>query len=170
MNSIEVKVPDIGDFDAVPIIELFVKVGDSINVDDAICTLESDKATMDVPSSAAGVAGGRGCGGGGSGCRRGGRGCCCRCCSGDGVGCFDDDQHLAFGNPVAQGNPDFLDDAGGGRGHVHRGLVGFEGGDGVFSLDAVANLHEQLDDRDVGEIADVRNLHFNHAHGGLLRA
>ncbi|WP_345794950.1 dihydrolipoyl dehydrogenase [Thauera sp. JM12B12] len=55
MNSIEVKVPDIGDFDSVPVIELFVKVGDSINVDDAICTLESDKATMDVPSSAAGV-------------------------------------------------------------------------------------------------------------------
>ena len=54
-QMIEVKVPDIGDFDAVPIIELFVKVGDSINVDDAICTLESDKATMDVPSSAAGV-------------------------------------------------------------------------------------------------------------------
>ncbi|HRP67710.1 MAG TPA: FAD-dependent oxidoreductase, partial [Thauera sp.] len=52
---IEVKVPDIGDFDSVPVIELFVKVGDSINVDDAICTLESDKATMDVPSSAAGV-------------------------------------------------------------------------------------------------------------------
>ncbi|CAM5510651.1 dihydrolipoyl dehydrogenase [Thauera mechernichensis] len=55
MNSIEVKVPDIGDFDSVPVIELFVKVGDSIKVDDAICTLESDKATMDVPSSAAGV-------------------------------------------------------------------------------------------------------------------
>ena len=54
-QMIEVKVPDIGDFDAVPVIELFVKVGDSINVDDAICTLESDKATMDVPSSAAGV-------------------------------------------------------------------------------------------------------------------
>ncbi|MFU2489645.1 FAD-dependent oxidoreductase, partial [Thauera sp. WH-1] len=52
---IEVKVPDIGDFDSVPVIELFVKVGDSIQVDDAICTLESDKATMDVPSSAAGV-------------------------------------------------------------------------------------------------------------------
>jgi hypothetical protein len=34
----------------VPIIELFVKVGDSIKVEDAICTLESDKATMDVPS------------------------------------------------------------------------------------------------------------------------
>ena len=54
-QMIEVKVPDIGDFDAVPIIELFVKVGDNIKVDDAICTLESDKATMDVPSSAAGV-------------------------------------------------------------------------------------------------------------------
>jgi pyruvate/2-oxoglutarate dehydrogenase complex dihydrolipoamide acyltransferase (E2) component len=50
-----IEVPDIGDFDSVPIIELFVKVGDSIKVDDAICTLESDKATMDVPSSAAGV-------------------------------------------------------------------------------------------------------------------
>ncbi|RTL48052.1 MAG: dihydrolipoyllysine-residue acetyltransferase, partial [Rhodocyclaceae bacterium] len=52
---VEVKVPDIGDFDAVPVIELNVKVGDTIAVDDSICTLESDKATMDVPSSAAGV-------------------------------------------------------------------------------------------------------------------
>ncbi len=52
---VEVKVPDIGDFDAVPVIELFVKVGDTIAVDDAICTLESDKATMDVPSPAAGI-------------------------------------------------------------------------------------------------------------------
>ena len=55
MSMIEVKVPDIGDFDSVPIIELFVKVGDSIKAEDAICTLESDKATMDVPSPAAGV-------------------------------------------------------------------------------------------------------------------
>jgi len=55
MSLVEIKVPDIGDFDAVPVIELFVKVGDSLKVDDAICTLESDKATMDVPSSAAGV-------------------------------------------------------------------------------------------------------------------
>lgn len=52
---IEVKVPDIGDFDQVPVIELFVKVGDSIKAEDAIATLESDKATMDVPSSATGV-------------------------------------------------------------------------------------------------------------------
>ena len=54
-QTVEVKVPDIGDFDSVPVIELFVKVGDRIAVDDAICTLESDKATMDVPSSVAGV-------------------------------------------------------------------------------------------------------------------
>ena len=52
---IEVKVPDIGDFSDVPIIELYVKVGDTLAVDDAIATLESDKATMDVPSTAAGV-------------------------------------------------------------------------------------------------------------------
>jgi pyruvate dehydrogenase E2 component (dihydrolipoamide acetyltransferase) len=52
---VEVKVPDIGDFSDVPVIDLFVKVGDPIKVDDAICTLESDKATMDVPSTAAGV-------------------------------------------------------------------------------------------------------------------
>lgn len=52
---IEVKVPDIGDFADVPVIELFVKVGDTLKVDDAIVTLESDKATMDVPSSHAGV-------------------------------------------------------------------------------------------------------------------
>ena len=52
---IEVKVPDIGDFAEVPVIELYVKVGDSIKVDDAIATLESDKATMDVPSTVDGV-------------------------------------------------------------------------------------------------------------------
>ncbi|MBP5987599.1 MAG: dihydrolipoyl dehydrogenase [Azonexus sp.] len=52
---IEVKVPDIGDFSDVPVIDLFVKVGDAIKVDDAIATLESDKATMDVPSTVAGT-------------------------------------------------------------------------------------------------------------------
>ena len=52
---IEVKVPDIGDYADVPVIELFVKPGDTIKVEDPIATLESDKATMDVPSSAAGV-------------------------------------------------------------------------------------------------------------------
>ena len=51
---IEVKVPDIGDFTDVPVIELFVKVGDTIKVDDAIAMLESDKASMEVPSDVAG--------------------------------------------------------------------------------------------------------------------
>lgn len=52
---IEVHVPDIGDFSDVPVIDLFVKAGDTIAVDQAICTLESDKATMDVPSPVAGI-------------------------------------------------------------------------------------------------------------------
>ena len=52
---IEVKVPDIGDFSDVPVIELYVKVGDTIKIDDAIATLETDKATMDVPSPGAGT-------------------------------------------------------------------------------------------------------------------
>lgn len=52
---IEVKVPDIGDFKDVPVIEVAVKPGDTVKVDDPLLTLESDKATMEVPSSAAGV-------------------------------------------------------------------------------------------------------------------
>ena len=52
---IDIKVPDIGDFTDVPVIEVFVKPGDVIKVDDALVTLESDKATMDVPASAAGT-------------------------------------------------------------------------------------------------------------------
>lgn len=52
---IELKVPDIGDFAEVPVIEVFIKPGDVVKVDDALVTLESDKATMDVPASAAGV-------------------------------------------------------------------------------------------------------------------
>src|SRR5690554_1826002 len=55
MAQIEVKVPDIGDFDAVPMIEVLVSVGDRVEVDQGLATLESDKATMEVPSSAAGV-------------------------------------------------------------------------------------------------------------------
>ena len=55
MSAIEVKVPDIGDFRDIPIIEIFVKPGDSVKAEDSLVTLESDKATMDVPSPAAGV-------------------------------------------------------------------------------------------------------------------
>jgi dihydrolipoamide dehydrogenase len=51
----EVRVPDIGDFDDVPVIEILVSVGDSVAVEDPLVTLESDKATMDVPAPSAGV-------------------------------------------------------------------------------------------------------------------
>jgi len=54
-NSIEVKVPDIGGYDDVPVIELLVAVGDTVKKDQGLVTLESDKATMEVPSSADGV-------------------------------------------------------------------------------------------------------------------
>ncbi len=55
MSTIEVKVPDIGDFKEVEVIELMVKVGDTIKVDQSLITVESDKASMEIPSSQAGV-------------------------------------------------------------------------------------------------------------------
>ncbi|MFZ6873474.1 dihydrolipoyllysine-residue acetyltransferase [Undibacterium sp. Di27W] len=55
MSSVEVKVPDIGDFKEVEVIELMVKVGDTIKVDQSLITVESDKASMEIPSSHAGV-------------------------------------------------------------------------------------------------------------------
>ena len=54
-TTVEVKVPDIGDFDKIPVIEILVKVGETVAKDQGLVTLESDKATMEVPSSAAGV-------------------------------------------------------------------------------------------------------------------
>jgi dihydrolipoamide dehydrogenase len=51
----DVRVPDIGDFDDVPVIEILVSVGDEVAVEDPLVTLESDKATMDVPAPLAGV-------------------------------------------------------------------------------------------------------------------
>ncbi len=54
-NTIEVKVPDIGGYDDVPVIELLVAVGDTVAKDQGLVTLESDKATMEVPSPSAGV-------------------------------------------------------------------------------------------------------------------
>jgi pyruvate dehydrogenase E2 component (dihydrolipoamide acetyltransferase) len=55
--KIEVKVPDIGDFKNVPIIEILVKPGDAVALEQSLVTLESDKATLDVPAPAAGVVG-----------------------------------------------------------------------------------------------------------------
>ncbi|WP_176044336.1 dihydrolipoyllysine-residue acetyltransferase [Burkholderia vietnamiensis] len=54
-QAIEVKVPDIGDYKDVPVIEVLVKVGDTVEPEQSLVTLESDKATMDVPSPAAGT-------------------------------------------------------------------------------------------------------------------
>ena len=54
MSTIEVNVPDIGDFDSVPVITVFVSAGDEVAEDDALIELESDKATMEVPSPSAG--------------------------------------------------------------------------------------------------------------------
>ena len=55
MSTVEIKVPDIGDFKDVPIIEVFVKPGDAVKAEDPLIALESDKATMDVPSPSAGT-------------------------------------------------------------------------------------------------------------------
>ncbi len=55
MSAVELKVPDIGDFKDVEIIEVLVKVGDTVAADQSLITIESDKASMEIPSSAAGV-------------------------------------------------------------------------------------------------------------------
>ncbi len=54
-NAIEVKVPDIGDFKNIPVIEILVKPGDTVHAEDPLVTLESDKATLEVPSPVAGT-------------------------------------------------------------------------------------------------------------------
>ena len=54
-TAIEIKVPDIGDFSKIPVIEVLVAAGDHVNAEDSLVTLESDKATMEVPAPRAGV-------------------------------------------------------------------------------------------------------------------
>ena len=55
MAKVDVKVPDIGDFNDVPVIEVLVKPGDVVKAEQSLITLESDKASMDVPSPVAGT-------------------------------------------------------------------------------------------------------------------
>ena len=57
MSMIEIRIPDIGDFKDVPIIEVHVKTGDKVAVEDPLLTLESDKATLEVPCPQAGTIG-----------------------------------------------------------------------------------------------------------------
>ena len=54
-NKIEIRVPDIGDFTGIPVIEVLVGVGDSVDAEQSLVTLESDKATMELPAPVAGV-------------------------------------------------------------------------------------------------------------------
>lgn len=54
-NTIEIKVPDIGDFEEIPVIEVLVAEGDRVEAEESLITLESDKATMEIPSPAAGI-------------------------------------------------------------------------------------------------------------------
>ena len=54
-NTVEIKVPDIGDFSEVDVIEILVAVGDTVKAEQSLITVESDKASMEIPSSAAGV-------------------------------------------------------------------------------------------------------------------
>ena len=54
MSLIDIKIPDIGDFKGIPIVELFVKPGDVVKVDDPLLSIESDKATMEIPTPMAG--------------------------------------------------------------------------------------------------------------------
>src|SRR5665811_1391892 len=55
MALVDIQVPDIGDFDEVTVIELLVKAGDTVKVEQSLITIESDKASMEIPSSHAGV-------------------------------------------------------------------------------------------------------------------
>ena len=55
MALLDIQVPDIGDFDAVSVIEVMVKVGDTVKAEQSLITVESDKASMEIPSSHAGV-------------------------------------------------------------------------------------------------------------------
>ena len=55
MSEQQIKVPDIGDFDEVAVIEVMVKPGDTVKVEQSLITVESDKASMEIPSSSAGV-------------------------------------------------------------------------------------------------------------------
>ena len=55
MAKQELKVPDIGDYKDIPVIEVLVKVGDVVTKEQSLVTLESDKATMEVPAEAAGT-------------------------------------------------------------------------------------------------------------------
>ena len=97
--------------------------------------------------------------GGSRGCR-GGRGCRFR----GGVCCLEHDDRRAFADLVADLHENLFNLARGWRGHVHRRLVRLERDERILGGDGVARFHEDLDDRDVLEVSDVRDLDLDRAH------
>ena len=55
MNTEEIYIPDIGDFESVDVIDIFINIGDSVKLDDSILAVESDKASMDIPTPYSGI-------------------------------------------------------------------------------------------------------------------
>jgi hypothetical protein len=82
------------------------------------------------------------------------------------LGRLDGRDHGALGHLVAQLHAHFLHGAGVRRRHFHRRLVGFERDERILLLHRVPRLHQELDDGDVLEVADVRDLDLDDGHGG----
>ena len=185
MSEVQVKVPDIGDFDEVAVIEVLVKAGDTVKAEQSLITVESDKASMEIPSSAAGVVK--------SVAVKIGD----KVKEGSVVLTLDAVEGAAAA-PAAAPAPapaaaapkqapaaatsapaaassytgavdfdcdlDFFHHTGGRRRNLHRRLVRFHGDERLLGLDRVAHLHQHLDHRDFIEIADVRHLDFHCCH------
>jgi hypothetical protein len=84
-----------------------------------------------------------------------------RCSSSSG---FDHQHHRALFDFVAHGHAQFLDHARGARGNFHRGLVGFDGDEGLLHFHGVAHFDQQLDDGHFVEIANVWDFYFYQCH------
>ena len=82
-----------------------------------------------------------------------------------GRGDIEHNHQRPFAHLVADFHLHFAHRSAGGRGHIHRRLVGFERNERVLRLDLIAGFYEDLDDRDVLEVADVRHFHIEWIHG-----
>ena len=158
----EVKVPDIGDFKDVEVIEVLVKPGDAVTKEQSLITLESDKATMEIPSPAAGVVkelkvkvGDKVSEGS-------------LVLSLEGGAALEAQHERTFGHLVSDLDLELLHHARGRRRYLHRRLVRLERDQRLLLRHRVARLHQHLDHLDVLEVADVRDFDFR--HGGHLRA
>ena len=162
MSTIEVKVPDIGDFKDVPVIEVLVKAGDVVALDDSLVTLESDKATMDVPAPVAGriaavkVKVGDRVGEGSlllsiDDAGRPGRGTGCRRRKGRGTRCRHGQGRGAGGRAVADAAPPPAIETPAPRGEKGRADTPGEGGNPTPPAGATIEVHVP----DIGDFKDV---------------